>query len=332
MRSLLLLSFIVIGACFAQAQNTINLSIEHYLQDQPFALEEASASYDGRTFDVSRMQYYVSEISITDEQGNVTTYDSMWTLVDASTTTDIDLGTGSMDSIVSITFFIGVDSAHNHLDPATYPSEHPLAFQNPSMHWGWANGYIFSAMGGRSGENLGQFYELHGLGDENYFSVTLPTQVAANNGELDITVYANYAEIVRGIDISPGLISHGPIYEAQTSLENIRDYVFSTEVPTSTAYQGVDTTDSNVSVGEISSSSFKLYPNPTLTGLIQIDRPNSNTCSSVVVHDAQGSVVWRDELAPSERSLHLDFLPAGVYQISLLENGAPIAREKLVKL
>ncbi|NQV52197.1 MAG: T9SS type A sorting domain-containing protein [Flavobacteriales bacterium] len=316
-----------------QAQNSINLSIEHYLQDAPLAFNQASQTHEARDFDVTRLQYYISEISIEDNGGNTYGFDSLWVLVNASHPTDIDLGSGSMDSIVSVTFHIGVDSAHNHLDPSSWPNDHPLAHKTPSMHWGWANGYRFVAIEGNCGDDLNQAYELHGLGDENYFSVTIPTKAGADNGVIDVPVYANYAEILRGLDISNGLISHGPIYEAQTSVENMHDYVFGPEVPASTVTS--DTNDTSLAVGLVpDASSFVLFPNPSSSNRVHI-AGNSLASYTVQIVDLRGSMLGAFAVPAGAAELDLPHLVAGSYYLTFKKTageGPDLVHHNFVKL
>ena len=328
---LFLLTTILFSFSGALAQNSVNLSIEHYLQETPFAFGQSALTHDGQTFNVSRLQYYISEISVEDHQGNVTGFDSLWVLVDASATTDIDLGTMNVDSIRAVSFHVGVDSAHNHLDPSGWPASHPLAHKNPSMHWGWLSGYRFNAMEGASGEGLNQSYELHGLGNENYFEITLETNSKAENGVIDIEVYANCAEILRDLSISSGLISHGPIYEAQTSLENMRDYVFSAEVPIST----VDTSGSNdtsgVGISTHAKNRMTLFPNP-VQDVLTINGLRDGAAYETMLINMQGAVVWNGRLAAGKRTIDLSELPAGVYQLSVTHATTSEQRlERLVK-
>ncbi len=315
------------------AQNTINLSIEHYLQDAPLAFNQASQTHEARDFDVTRLQYYISEISMEDNGGNTYGFDSLWVLVDASHPTNIDLGSGSMDSIVSVTFHIGVDSAHNHLDPSSWPNDHPLAHKTPSMHWGWANGYRFVAMEGNCGDDMNQAYELHGLGDENYYSITISTKAGAENGIIDVPIYANYAEILRGLDISNGLISHGPIYEAQTSVENMRDYVFGPEVPESTVSSEPNDTSLAVA-GVADASSFVLYPNPSSSNRVHITG-NSLASYTVQITDLRGSILGEFALLAGANELDLTDLKAGSYCITFRKTageGPALQHRKFVKL
>ncbi|MEQ9187065.1 MAG: T9SS type A sorting domain-containing protein [Cryomorphaceae bacterium] len=313
----LILSFIFSSGNTLSAQHAINLSIEHYVQDEPLVFNQASQTHERHAFDVTRMQYYLSEISVLDEDGNTHSFDSLWVFVDASVATDVELGSGSMDSIVSITIHVGVDSAHNHLDPSSWPNDHPLAHKTPSMHWGWANGYRFNAMEGNAGENLTESYELHGVGDENYFSVTVPTAAGVVNDVIDVTVYANYAEVLRGLDISGGIISHGPIYEAQTSLENMRDYVFGSEVPESTV---MDSEDSNaLAIAEMpEAASVLLFPNPTSAHQVRLLGFDPNGASITVdILDARGVHVMKHQLPIGTNKIDVSDLSSGIYLISL---------------
>ena len=55
----------------------------------------------------------------------------MYLLVRPAVDSMYDLGSHpDITNVESITFSVGVDQAHNHLDPASYPASHPLAPQN----------------------------------------------------------------------------------------------------------------------------------------------------------------------------------------------------------
>ena len=166
--TLLLLSFSVM------AQNTVQLNINHKLGTDVFAMNTAAQNNMGNDFNVTRLQYYMAEISIVHDGGTETTITDLYALVDASSATTLDLGSHNINSIEGVNFHIGVDQGKNHADPASYNMGHPLAPKNPSMHWGWTSGYRFIAFEGKGGVNLNQTFELHGLGDVNYFKVTVP--------------------------------------------------------------------------------------------------------------------------------------------------------------
>jgi hypothetical protein len=128
------------------AQNSILLHIHHKMGDLPFALNAGTQNNLGHDFEFTRLEYYLSGISIVHDNGINTQIDSLWILVNAAFPTEVDLGQHAITNVEAIHFFIGVDSLHNHGDPASYDPSHPLAPRNPSMHWGWASGYRFLAL------------------------------------------------------------------------------------------------------------------------------------------------------------------------------------------
>ena len=210
--TLLLMSFSIM------AQNTVQLNINHKLGTDDFAMNTAAQNNMANDFNISRLQYYIAEISIVHDGGTETAITDLYALVDANNATQLDLGSHSITSIEGVNFHIGVDAGKNHADPASYSMSHPLAPKNPSMHWGWTSGYRFIAMEGNGGANLNQTFELHGLGDANYFKVTVPfaTAMTATNNEFVLNVDADYTRILENVNVSSGLIVHGETGAAKT--------------------------------------------------------------------------------------------------------------------
>ena len=172
---------------------------------------------------------------------------------------------------------MGVDQANNHKDPSLWPSEHPLAPKNPSMHWGWASGYRFLAYEGSCGSSLAQVFELHGLGDNNYFKTEVDLSASAANGELAIELDADYTRGLEGIDLSSDVIVHGEDSEARVALQNFRDFVFGPASPNTSI-------DDNLQLG-----SFDVYPNPSSNGSINLRlSQNQSVALDLVVTDLSG--------------------------------------------
>lgn len=254
-------------ACGLNAQNNIRLDIQHMLSSESFAMLQETQTPEGVAFNVNRMEYYISQVKVTHDGGQVYDFNDLWILADASTPTLFVLGSAAIESVESIAFSVGVNPEHNNLDPAGWPMGHPLALKNPSMHWGWASGYRFVAMEGTSGANFGQVYEVHALDNINYFETSVDVDAEANAGEVIITVYADYTQALKGIDVSGGVISHGSTGEAKTLLENFRDYVFTAEAPVA----DTTTNDSSVSVGSINQQmQLTVAPNPSQNGVVRI--------------------------------------------------------------
>ncbi len=321
MKRFSLLTAVVCLAFNAQviAQNNILLKINHVLAGENFAFNTASETPDGRTFDLDRMEYYISEISVTHDGGSVTPFDSLWILVDAAGSTNAFLGSQNIDSVESIAFSIGVDPDHNHLDPSTWPSSHPLYHQSPSMHWGWTAGYRFVAMEGMGAASLNQVFEVHALGDGNYFETSVDLSAGPSNGNVTIELYADYAQALSGVNTDNGLISHGATGSSITVLQNFRDHVFTSELQV----MG----DTNDSVPEIpagitalpSGDLFSVYPNPAVNGTIQFTSKSASLTGTVDVYNVAGALIAKRQLSADQSTSLNGFLP-GIYVVQFTDN------------
>jgi hypothetical protein len=250
-----LLTFVAI-ICFSvgsTAQNNIQLEINHKLGTDDFAMNQTATNNMENNYYYSRLQYYISQISIVHDGGTETLMENTYILVNAANATQVDLGDHSIDAVEGIKFSIGVEEAVNHSDPASWANGHPLAPSFPSMHWGWNAGYRFIAIEGKGGSNLGQTFQLHGLEDINYFQTEIDLTATSENGAITITLDADYERALENIDVDGGVIVHGSTAEAKTALENFRDHVFSASGVTST----VDFSEVN---------DFQIFPNPTANG------------------------------------------------------------------
>ncbi len=301
------------------AQNSIQLNIHHKLGDDAFVMQTEATNNIGNQFNVRRLEYYISEISIV-HNGNIETkIDDLWVLADAGDgTTVVDLGMHNIDAIHGIKFHIGVDEAHNHADPASYPSDHPLAPKFPSMHWGWAAGYRFLAYEGNGGENLNRNCELHGLGDNNYFQTVVNAEITAENNEIVLNLDADYTRILEDINVSSGVIVHGDYAQAQKALQNFRDFVFSVS----------EEATSIVDFSEI--NSFDLYPNPANVGSTSISiNATQDLQYQVIVYDVLGRKVQSLKDVRSNTPTALKLETAGLYIVSLVKEGQSVITKKL---
>jgi len=186
----ILLTFSLLAFCFigntVMAQTAVSLKINHKLGSDNFAFETEASNNLDNPFKVNRMEYYMSGFTVFHD-GASTAIDDLNVLVRANEDTTIDLGMLDATEITEIRFHIGIAEDLNHEDPASYAPSHPLAPQNPSMHWGWAAGYRFVAMEGNVGGNFSEVFQLHGLGDENYFE-TSPNPTATNTVNISLDI------------------------------------------------------------------------------------------------------------------------------------------------
>lgn len=231
MKTLFIVVLMTASVIASFSQTSVYLRINHHLGSQPFAISTPAENNLGNTFSVSRLQYYISEIKVIYDGGKDTTIENKWILADASTTTEEFLGAWNFSNIEGVQFSVGVDPAVNHLDPSQYPSWHPLAPKSPSMHWGWTAGYRFVAMEGHSGPTLGQTFEIHALGDQNYFITHINTEGKDTLGQRIIDLYGDYTMALKDIDMSSGLIYHGEAAQGAILLLNFNTDVFSAQKP-----------------------------------------------------------------------------------------------------
>lgn len=300
------------------AQNSIQLNIHHKLGEADFALETSAKNNLDHDFEFSRLQYYISEITIVHDGGMETPFNFTWVLVNATEPTQVDLGDENINVVERLKFHIGVDKNHNHLDPAGYQASHPLAPQFPSMHWGWASGYRFIALEGNGGPSLNQLFELHGLDDANYFETSVPLTVEASNGEVIINLDADYTRALENIQVNTGVIVHGDDAEAKQCLENFRDYVFS---PASG-------TTSTIDFSEV--SNFEVFPNPANGNATLTLEASQDLNYQVSVTDILGKQVLFFNEVKSNATIDFNIDHAGVYFINLIKAGQPVITRKLI--
>ena len=241
-----------------------------------------------------------------------------WILVDAEETTTVSLGDHSINVIEGVSFYIGVEPEYNHTDPASYPSGHPLAPQVHTMHWGWASGYRFLAIEGDGGFDFNQVFELHGLGDNNYFKIDIPLSAVAENNEVTINLDADYNRILENMPLSDGIVVHGEIAEAQQSLENMRDFVFGP----------ANSTTPTINFNEI--RAIKLFPNPTTTISTINIQSTENALYEVMVTNILGQTVQVHQSINSNTDLHLKLENPGLYLVRILKEGQLVTTKKLM--
>jgi hypothetical protein len=325
MRSILTLSLLV-SCVWLNAQVNVQLSIVHHLNNVEFNLNQETSNNLDEAFILDRMEYYISDVVLIDAGGVETPVSNHWILVDASEVTLDDLGVFDVSEVDRIRFSVGVGPDVNNLDPASYPSDHPLAPQLPSMHWGWAAGYRFVAMEGYSGEMMGQLFQIHALGNDYYFETEVDVTSEMVGSDLVVEIFANYPKAIEDISIAAGMIVHGDYGEAITLLENFRDYVFSgSEVVSPPISTGINL---------VEGLEINLYPNPTLSNSIQIDLgSNQMDDLTLEIYDMTGRLLDNQTLLSGSSSFGVE-LPgnsASTYLILISSNGELLYRDQVVR-
>lgn len=301
----------------SNAQTTVKLKINEFLGEESFAFNQESSNNLEDKFNVSRLQYYISNISIVHDTGKITPATGVYILVNAGNTTEFDLGEYDVADIEAINFSVGVNKPENHQDPTQWPNSHPLYPKSPSMHWGWTAGYRFVAMEGKAGASLSTTFQIHALGDYNYHKISIPTDAIEDNGDLIIELNADYAKAVENINIAQGVITHGDYDEAAELLRNFRDFVFSSST-------GALNT---LSLNEYSVNDFlNIYPNPSLSGDFVLRSENNGKINSYRIINSLGKVM-QSNLEVNSTECSLAIKEKGIYYIEVLL----ITNKKVVK-
>lgn len=327
MKKIILLAFAIIALTSANAQTTVKLIIDHKAGTSKFEPASTMQNDMSNDFNVTRLEYYLSKISIIHDGGMETPATDVYALINAvadapTASTEIDLGQyNNITSIEGIKFHVGVNTPENNEDPTQWAANHPLAPKMPSMHWGWTAGYRFVALEGNGGANLAFSYQFHALGNDYYYAVQIPTTGQDVFGQQHIYLNADYTKALNSIDVSSGNIVHGVGTETIKLLRNFRDNVFSDK-------QG--NTNILASVGQvIADEAVSIYPNPS-NGKVNIDiSDNSTNISSIQITDITGKVV-ETITATNWASNSISITTKGVYLVNLMSNTERLLTKKLV--
>jgi hypothetical protein len=151
MKKILFLLISILTFNKIHAQKNVTLIINHKLGANNFAFNTTAQNDLMQNFQITRVDYYISGIKIIHDGGQITPVQD-YILVKGSYSVSEPLGSMNVTNVEGIKFSIGVDSPANNEDPALKLG--PLAFQTPSMHWGWGAGYRFVALEGKVGNTL----------------------------------------------------------------------------------------------------------------------------------------------------------------------------------
>ena len=318
MKKTITLIVVLLIAINVSAQKDVKLTINHFLGSSPFAFNSEVANDVGDKIKLQRLEYYISGLSITHDGGIVTDISDVYILVKANKTDTIQLGNFNITSVESINFSVGVDPDVNNGDPAKWSSFHALSPKSPSMHWGWASGYRFVALEGKSGSNFAQDFQIHALGNKNYFKQSIPTTASDVNGALVVSLNADYTKAVSQIGMSNGLIEHSEVNEAAICLRNFQTKVFS-----SLSGEGNTLSTKNLDI----SNAFRINPIPS-NGEVTIDLKDSRfNNGNMVVTDITGKEIF-SSLVNLSSTISIE--TAGIYFLTIYGDGVKSTKKVII--
>jgi hypothetical protein len=272
---------------------------------------------NGTTINITHLGYYITNIRFVKDDSTETKVDTVL-LVKADQTTSIIKGLGT-GTYTSVKFDIGfADTAINEGDPSVYATGHPLALQNPSMHWSWATGYIFLRLDGTVDTSLNQTtgttesLRFH-LGTFNMVrSVTASLNnfyVNAPHGEthtFEADIVFNAEDFFSGIDLKQD-------NETQT-MDNM-PLAGSVADNLNSAFEASLQETTGVEEKYAFTNNVKLFPNPTFNTLNILITDAELQQGNLLIYDIAGKEIKSVRIADSNTIIDISEFPSGIYFI-----------------
>lgn len=318
MKRTILSIFVLLSAFNLSAQKQVTLTIKHLLGTTPFGFSVVGQNDLSQNFKITRVDYYISGIKLIHDGGMITPVPAHYILAKGNSNVVDVLGTFNVTNVEGIKFSIGVEAPTNNDDPTQWLPPHPLAPQSPSMHWGWSSGYRFIALEGKAGSTFATTFEMHGLGNANYFEQTIMAAGVNNGNAVTINLDADYNQALKGININAGPIDHGVDATDLTVLQNFRDLVFKPGT-------GIPTTVSNT----LQSARIELFPNPG-SGIVHIAFDQQAVAlTTATIHNIFGSLI-REVNLNELSTIDLSHEAKGLYMVRFFKDKTNIATRKLI--
>jgi hypothetical protein len=302
----IIIIFSLLFSLSSVAQQHYILKIEPVIGGVYHDMNNIGSTLLSKKIKLAHFDYYISNLKLKHDGGQMLDLSDTIFLVEP-TNFNLDLGILNVNMVEEIHFGVGVPENLNHLDISAYPENHPLSFQDPTMHWGWAAGYMHMIIGGMVDANNDdvpeKYFELHNLGDANYHELTLPVyEYTESNGDHIITVSCNIDNWISNIDLATVNIKHGETgVNAQILANAGTKSVFSSQQ----AYLGLE----KVKEGLLS---YAVNPNSMLIEGKEISKPDHYE-----LINSNGQIVSKGQLNSTDFKLEFTQLKKGIYFFNL---------------
>lgn len=303
------------SALFAQSKEII-FQLNHKYNGSEFTINEGYL-VDGTTpIEFSRMEYYLHINQVTNSLGiSMNFNENTYILVNPSQN-EYNIGSHEVSDVNKLFFHLGVSPEVNHNDPTLLEASHPLAPQNPSMHWGWAAGYRFIAIEAMVDKNedgiLETVLNYHVVDDSYYTSLDITDAAVETETSITFFIDVNYDKMFENINTSEGGNFHG-VYDENLALVN------------NIATNNVFTVSENLNLTETIDLNG-IFPNP-FTNVIQL---NLNQNSRVKLFNVLGDLIEIHDFNKGPQHIKTEQLTNGVYILSI-ENKNTSKTIKLLK-
>lgn len=313
-----LVAFSFALTCSLNAQKNVTLTISPLVGGSALQMGTNLTDLTGVVFSLSHFDYYVSNIHIIHDGGQDILISDTVFLVEPDNHF-LNLGVQNVTTIEQISLSVGVppnmntESGADAIDITTYPIGHPLSFQDPAMHWGWTAGYTHMIIGGAvDTDNDGVTnagFQLHNLGDINYFSTTLTVaQTNTSASEIDVFINCNVDVWLKNIDIKTVGILHGSTHENRDVLRNVEiEPVFDQTL-------GASLSDLYTKIGKVYFSNN--------AEIITVVWENVKDANEYRLTDISGKVVSKGSVTNLNGARSYENLSNGMYQFQLFDSNS----------
>ncbi len=311
---------VLLASMASLTANNVNIVFNHHANGDAVSLNSSThADWQGNTFTITRGQFYISQLTLIHDGGQEMDLSDTYLLVNINNS-NYPIGDLNINELEGIRFSIGVDEDVNHDDPAAWPTDHPLALQSPSMHWGWSPGYRFVALEGYIGaDEPSTNYQYHCVGDQFLTPIDLATDGIVNGQDLNIHINVDWARFFDNYNAVVANYMHGAGEPIPSLMDNL-DAAF--DAPTSIGTAVTTTIQNNYSATN--------YPNPfSEKTTINYDLGNAQNIS-LMVSDLTGRTVASYQNLANNGSVELQkSLSNGIYFYTFYSNNEAVIRNKM---
>ena len=288
--------FLLLFGSSLLAQKNVFLNISPVFNDAPLQMGVNVQHNNGEAYALDHFDYYVSDVILTHDGGQLTTVQQSVYLVEPDNLV-LYLGLVNVETIEQLEFTVGVPNRLNTqqgieaIDISAYPESHPLSFQIPSMYWGWSFGYMPMIIGGGEGAS---YFELHSVGAGLQRQVVLPgVQTNTSVTQLDLELQCHVDRWVNGIELLTLGAAHGAFPSNITAMDNVLT-------------ESVFTVSPTAGIIEFGSNSSVFYSEGQLN---YINLPTS--ANEIGVYDQMGRVLLSESVY-NQGSFSFDFSDKGL--------------------
>lgn len=218
------------------SQKNIFLRLKPVFDTQSFQNQTVYTGNNGQEITLDYFKYYLADITIIHDGGQVLTLGETVYLIDDANYT-VYLGAHPVTTVEQVNFLIGVPKRFNTQagalaqDISSYNASNALSFQSPSMYWGWSSGYMHMITGGKAdgnNDNIPEsYFELHNLGNNNQQMVTNNNVIQANTSanQVELNFDCHIDRWLNGINLATLGILHDETGLNITAMQNVNTQV-----------------------------------------------------------------------------------------------------------